>query len=62
MLDVVGMMGLRSRENLTRVIHRPDGKRDQATPRSRVDRIDEAASYRHDGTLQYALRGVANAA
>ncbi len=61
-LDIVGLADLRPRMDVTLVIHRPDGKTDQATLRSRVDTLDEVAYYHHGGILQYVLRGMAKAA
>jgi len=61
-LDIVGLAELRPRMDVTLIIHRPDGKTDKATLRSRVDTLDEVAYYHHGGILQYVLRGMAKAA
>ncbi len=61
-LDITGIADLKPRMDVTLVIHRPDGKTDQAKLRSRIDTIDEVAYYHHGGILQYVLRGMAKQA
>ncbi|MGH7069027.1 MAG: aconitate hydratase, partial [Acetobacteraceae bacterium] len=61
-LDITGLADLKPRMDVTLVIHRPDGKTDKATLRSRIDTLDEVAYYQHGGILQYVLRGMAKAA
>ena len=57
--DIRGLDRLAPRMDLTLVIHRADGKRDEVPVLCRVDTLDEVAYMRHGGILHYVLRGMA---
>ncbi|GAB0115226.1 aconitate hydratase AcnA [Acidisoma sp. C75] len=61
-LDILGLEELRPRMDLTLVIHRPSGQRDEVKLLCRVDTLDEVAYYQHGGILHYVLREMAKAA
>ncbi len=62
MLDVLGLERLAPRMDLTLVIRREDGKRDEVPVLCRVDTADEVEYYRNGGILHYVLREMARAA
>ena len=61
-IDILGLENLSPQVELTLVIHRPDGKTDQAPVLCRVDTADEVSYYQHGGILHYVLREMATAA
>jgi aconitate hydratase len=61
-IDVVGMDDIRPQQDLTLVIRRKDGRRDEVKVRSRIDTAIEVDYYKHGGILPYVLRGILKAA
>ncbi len=61
-LDIVGLDKLSPRMDLTLVITRADGSKQEVPVLCRVDTADEVEYYKHGGILQYVLRGMAKAA
>jgi aconitate hydratase len=61
-IDVVGMDDIRPQQDLTLVIRRKDGRRDEVRVRSRIDTAIEVDYYKHGGILPYVLRGILKAA
>ena len=61
-LDIVGLEQLSPRMDLTLVITRKDGSKQEVPVLCRVDTADEVEYYKHGGILQYVLRGMASAA
>jgi aconitate hydratase len=61
-LDILGLEQLSPRMDVTLVIHRPDGTKDEVKLLCRVDTLDEVAYYQHGGILHYVLREMAKAA
>ncbi len=60
-LDIVGLDKLSPRMDLTLVITRADGSKQEVPVLCRVDTADEVEYYKHGGILQYVLRGMAKA-
>ena len=61
--DILGLeKGLKPRMELTLVIHRKDGRRDEAKLVCRIDTLDEIGYFRSGGILSYVLRSMARAA
>jgi aconitate hydratase len=61
-IDVVGIDDIRPQQDLTLVIRRKDGRRDEVKVRSRIDTAIEVDYYKHGGILPYVLRGILKAA
>ncbi|MBB5372308.1 aconitate hydratase AcnA [Acidocella aromatica] len=61
-LDIVGLDKLSPRMDLTLVITRADGSKQEVPVLCRVDTADEVEYYKHGGILQYVLRGMAKSA
>jgi aconitate hydratase len=61
-IDVLGLDDIRPQQDLTLVIHRKDGRRDEVKVRSRIDTPIEMDYYKHGGILPYVLRGILKAA
>jgi aconitate hydratase len=61
-IDVVGMEDIRPQQDLTLVIRRKGGRRDEVKVRSRIDTAIEVDYYKHGGILPYVLRGILKAA
>ena len=61
-LDLLGLENLSPRMDVTLVIHRPDGSKDEVKLLCRVDTLDEVGYYQHGGILHYVLREMAKAA
>jgi aconitate hydratase len=58
-IDIAGLENLSPRMDVKLIIHRADGRTDEATLLCRVDTADEVNYYKHGGILQYVLRGMA---
>ena len=61
-IDILGLDDIRPQQELTLVIRRKDGTRDQVKVKSRIDTAIEVDYYRHGGILPYVLRGILQAA
>ncbi len=61
-IDIVGLDKLSPRMDITMVITRADGSKQEVELLCRVDTADEVEYYKHGGILQYVLRGMAKAA
>ncbi|MGP8027616.1 MAG: aconitate hydratase AcnA [Acidocella sp.] len=61
-IDIVGLDKLSPRMDLTLVITRKDGTKQEVPVLCRVDTADEVEYYKHGGILQYVLRGMAKSA
>jgi aconitate hydratase len=61
-VDVLGLDDIRPQQDLTVVIRRKDGRRDEVKMRSRIDTAIEVDYYKHGGILPYVLRGILKAA
>jgi aconitate hydratase len=61
-IDVVGIDDIRPQQDLTLVIRRKNGRRDEVKVRSRIDTAIEVDYYKHGGILPYVLRGILKAA
>ncbi len=61
-IDIVGLDKLSPRMDLTMVITRKDGSKQEVPVLCRVDTADEVEYYKHGGILQYVLRGMAKSA
>lgn len=61
-LDIKGLETITPRMDVTLVIHRADGTKEEVPLLCRVDTLDEVEYYRHGGILQYVLRGMTKAA
>ncbi|GLR65873.1 aconitate hydratase [Acidocella aquatica] len=61
-IDIVGLDKLSPRMDITMVITRADGSKQEVELLCRVDTADEVEYYKHGGILQYVLRGMAAAA
>jgi aconitate hydratase len=61
-VDVLGLDDIRPQQDLTLVIRRKDGRRDEVKVRSRIDTAIEVDYYKHGGILPYVLRGIIKAA
>jgi aconitate hydratase len=61
-IDVQGLDAIRPQQDLTLVIRRKDGRRDELKVRSRIDTAIEVDYYKHGGILPYVLRGILKAA
>jgi aconitate hydratase len=61
-IDILGLDDIRPQQDLTLIVRRSDGTRDQVTVRSRIDTAIEVDYYKHGGILQYVLRGILEAA
>ncbi|MDD2795526.1 aconitate hydratase AcnA [Acidocella sp.] len=61
-IDIVGLDKLSPRMDITMVITRADGSKQEVQLLCRVDTADEVEYYKHGGILQYVLRGMAKAA
>jgi aconitate hydratase len=61
-IDVQGLDAIRPQQDLTLVIRREDGRRDELKVRSRIDTAIEVDYYKHGGILPYVLRGILKAA
>ncbi len=61
-IGVLGLDDIRPQQDLTLVIRRKDGRRDEVKVRSRIDTAIEVDYYRHGGILPYVLRGIIKAA
>jgi aconitate hydratase len=59
---VRGLEDIRPQQDLTLVIQRQDGRRDEVKVRSRIDTAIEVDYYKHGGILPYVLRGILKAA
>jgi aconitate hydratase len=55
-IDVLGLDDIRPQQELTLVIQRADGARQEVTVRSRIDTAIEVDYYKHGGILPYVLR------
>ena len=62
MIDIIGLDKLSPRMDITMVITRADGSKQEVELLCRVDTADEVEYYKHGGILQYVLRGMAKAA
>jgi aconitate hydratase len=61
-IGVRGLEDIRPQQDLTLVIQRKDGRRDEVKVRSRIDTAIEVDYYKHGGILPYVLRGILKAA
>ena len=61
-IDILGLEGLSPRMDMTMVIHRADGRREEVPVLCRVDTADEVEYYKNGGILHYVLRQMARAA
>ncbi|GEN58981.1 aconitate hydratase AcnA [Acetobacter nitrogenifigens] len=61
-IDIVGLETITPRMDVTLVITRADGTKDEVQLLCRIDTLDEVEYYRHGGILQYVLRGMLEAA
>jgi aconitate hydratase len=61
-IDVLGLDDIRPQQDLTLVIRRKDGRREEVKVRSRIDTAIEVDYYKHGGILPYVLRGILKAA
>jgi aconitate hydratase len=61
-IDILGLDDIRPQQELTLVIRRKDGARDQVKVKSCIDTAIEVDYYRHGGILPYVLRGILQAA
>jgi aconitate hydratase len=61
-IDVLGLDDIRPQQDLTLLIQRKDGRRDEVKVRSRIDTAIEVDYYKHGGILPYVLRGILKAA
>jgi aconitate hydratase len=58
-MDILGLAdGITPGMDVTCVIHRADGSKDEITVTCRIDTADEVEYYRHGGILQYVLRNM----
>jgi len=57
--DLTGLSAVKPRAELTLVIHRADGSKDEASVLCRIDTEDELEYYRHGGILHCVLRSMA---
>jgi aconitate hydratase len=55
-VDVLGLDDIRPQQELTLVITRADGSREERKVKSRIDTAIEVDYYRHGGILPYVLR------
>jgi len=55
-IDVLGLDDIRPQQELTLVIQRADGSRQEVKVRSRIDTAIEVDYYKHGGILPYVLR------
>ncbi len=60
--DILGIASLKPRQDVTLVIHRPDGRREEVPLTARVDTQEELTYCLHGGILPYVLRMMAKAA
>lgn len=57
--DIRGISGdIKPRQDMTLVIHRPDGRMEEIPLTCRIDTAGEVDYYRHGGVLQYVLRNL----
>jgi aconitate hydratase len=61
-IDILGLDDIRPQQDLTLVIRRKDGTRDEVKVKSRIDTPIEVDYYKHGGILPYVLRGILQAA
>jgi aconitate hydratase len=61
-IAILGLDDIRPQQELTLVIERKDGVRDQVKVKSRIDTAIEVDYYRHGGILPYVLRNILQAA
>jgi aconitate hydratase len=61
-IDIVGLDKLSPRMDITMIITRADGSKQEVNLLCRVDTADEVNYYKHGGILQYVLREMAKAA
>ena len=61
-IDILGLDDIRPQQDLTLVIRRKDGTRDEIKVKSRIDTAIEVDYYEHGGILPYVLRGILQAA
>jgi aconitate hydratase len=54
--DILGLDDLRPQQEITLVVKRADGSRQEAVLRSRIDTPIEVDYYRHGGILPFVLR------
>ena len=57
-IDITGLANIQPQQDMTVVIRRPDGTRQEITVRCRIDTPIEVDYYRHGGILPYVLRGL----
>jgi aconitate hydratase len=57
-IDVTGLSSIQPQQDMTLVIRRADGTRQEVTVRCRIDTPIEVDYYRHGGILPYVLRGL----
>jgi aconitate hydratase len=57
-IEILGLDEIRPQQDLTLVIRRRDGSREEVTVRSRIDTAIEVDYYEHGGILPYVLRGI----
>lgn len=60
--DIIGLEKITPRMDVTLVITRADGTKEEVSLLCRIDTLDEVEYYRHGGILQYVLRGMLKAA
>ncbi len=60
--DIIGLEKITPRMDVTLVITRADGTKEEVPVLCRIDTLDEVEYYRHGGILQYVLRGMLKAA
>ncbi|NHN89664.1 aconitate hydratase AcnA [Acetobacter conturbans] len=60
--DIIGLEKISPRMDVTLVITRADGSKEEVSLLCRIDTLDEVEYYRHGGILQYVLRGMLKAA
>jgi aconitate hydratase len=56
--DILGLDDIKPRQEVTLVVRRRDGTRQEVRLRSRIDTAVEVEYYRHGGILPYVLRGL----
>jgi len=57
-IDITGLANIQPQQDMTVVIRRADGTRQEITVRCRIDTPIEVDYYRHGGILPYVLRGL----
>jgi len=55
-VDITGLSSIQPQQDMTLVIRRADGTRQEVTVRCRIDTPIEVDYYRHGGILPYVLR------